>query len=308
MKTYSPDHVDLANWIRVQIGKGCVRVTLCQRVGNENQHICDWTIAADLDADALAEDANKRMHDEARTLRGPTFFMMFGFKPGECDYADRKIFRIEGVGANPETLLGETEQADPRGIVSQMMRHNEASVRISLGQTLNIVEHYKAMLRERDARIATLEEKLGQVGELQQQFVSMQHERSLDFIREKRVDRRTAFVREKLDMLTPVLMSKMLGANAPKGSGSIFGEELLRQFLKSLGPEQYRAIASTLNPEQSITLHEILDRYARREEEHITAAAEAEARNVAPTNAGIATEVNGAPVVTGEPTKEQEKK
>jgi hypothetical protein len=164
------------------------------------------------------------------------------------------------------------------------------------------------MLRERDARIALLEEKLGQVNDLHQQFVSMQHERSLDFIREKRVDRRTAFVREKLDMLTPVLMSKMLGANAPQGSGSIFGEELLRQFLKSLGPEQYRAIAATLNPEQSITLHEILDRYANREEERIKAATETEARNVAPTNAGIATEVNGAPVVTGEPTKEQEKK
>jgi hypothetical protein len=311
MKTYSTEHADLANWVRVQIQNGCVRIALCQRVGAENQNVRDWLLTPDIDVDGLAEDASKRMYDEARVLRGPTIYVMFGFKPGAFEYSDRKIFRIEGIGANPDSLLGETEQPDTRGIVSQMMRHNEASARISLGQTLGIVEHYKAILRERDARIAALEAKLEQVGELQHEIVSMQHERTLDLIREKRVDKRTAFVREKLEMLTPVIMSKVLGAGTPKGSGSIFGEEVLRQFLKSLGPQQFAAITGALNPEQVVALYEIFERYSDRETERQKAAAEAEARDIADTTPTDVFQREGEAkngVAPETESKEQEKK
>jgi hypothetical protein len=313
MKTYSTEHAGLANWLRTQIANGCCRVGLCQRVGAENQHVREWPIAPELDVDGLAEEINGRICEEARVLRGPTVYLLFGFKPGSYDYFDRKIIRMEGIGASPDTLLGETEQPDPRGIVSQMMRHNEASVRISLGQTLAIVEHYKGILGERDARIAALEEKLAQIGELQHELVSMQHEHNLDMVREKRVERKHAFVRDKLDMLAPVLMSKVLGTGTPKGQGSIFGEELLRQFLKSLQPKQYAAITNALNPEQVVTLHTIYEGYSHRETVRQEAAADTES-SAGPgdgaANGAADTpehETNGAPPTEQEPGKEEKK-
>jgi hypothetical protein len=84
-------------------------------------------------------------------------------------------------------------------------------------------------------------------------------------IREKRSDKKHDFVREKLDMLTPVLMSKVLGKGTAKGDGSMFGEELVRQFLKSLDASQINAIMSSLGPEQVVTMAEIYQKYGERE-------------------------------------------
>jgi hypothetical protein len=169
------------------------------------------------------------------------------------------------MGGHSDALIGETESADARGLVSQMMRHTEASARIALGQTLEIVEHYKSISKERGERVISLEEKQMQVIELFERLISLQHERDLATIRERRADKKHDFVREKLDMLTPVLMSKVLGAGDPKGSGSLMGEELLRQFLKSLKSEQMRAIWSALSPEQAATMFELYDRYGQRD-------------------------------------------
>jgi hypothetical protein len=132
-------------------------------------------------------------------------------------------------------------------------------------------------------------------------------------VREKRVERKHAFVRDKLDMLAPVLMSKVLGTGTPKGQGSIFGEELLRQFLKSLQPKQYAAITNALNPEQVVTLHTIYEGYSHRETVRQEAAADTES-SAGPgdgaANGAADTpehETNGAPPTEQEPGKEEKK-
>jgi hypothetical protein len=83
-------------------------------------------------------------------------------------------------------------------------------------------------------------------------------------------------------MLAPVIISKVLGAGMPKGQGSILGEEVLRQFLKSLAPPQMAAIMNALNPEQVVAIGEIFERYSDREAERQRAAAAADASD--PTN------------------------
>jgi len=290
VKTFTPEHADIANWLRVQVYEGCSRVNLRQRVGEGESHVREWPIGPDMDVDALAEEVAAKVHDEGRVLRGPTMYALLAYKPGALSHFDRKLFRIEGMGSHNDALLGETEAPDGKGLVAQMMRHTEASAKIGLGQTLAIVEHYKQILRERYARIATLEEKQMEVIELHEQLASLQHERNLEAIREKRSEKKEAFVREKLDMLTPVLMSNLLGAGAPPGKGTMLGEELLRQFLKSLAPEQVAAMTGSLSPEQVVTLHEIFQRYSDREGERQAATqttenAESDESEAAPPNA-----------------------
>lgn len=281
MKVFSPEHVDLANWVRSQQRDACSRIALRQRVHDVEQHVREWALEPTVDADALAEEIRVKASDEGRQLRGPTLYGVFAYRPGASSHHDRKLFRVEGMGAGADSLLGETESADPRGMVSQMMRHTEASARIALGQTLEIVEHYKGILRQRDARIAELEEKHSKVIELYEQLTSMQHQRDLEIIREKRNDKKHDFVREKLDMLAPVVMSKMLGRGTSKGDGSMFGEDMLRGFLASLKPEQMNAIMGALNPEQVVTMAEIYQKYGEREMERQKAAEEREAKAAA---------------------------
>jgi len=277
MKTFSLEHVDIANWIRIQINEACARMNLRQRIGDGEAHVREYPLAANSDADALAEEVMNKVYEEARVLRGPTTYALFSYKAGALSHCDRKFLRVEGMSGSSDVLVGETEAPDGKGLVSQMMRHTEASAKIGLGQTLAIVEHYKQILRERDARIATLEAMHNEVMAQREEVLSMQHERHLEMVREQRVERKEAFMRQKLDMLAPVIMSKLLGAGAPNGKGSMLGEELLRQFLKSLSPEQIGSMTGALNPEQVVTLHEIFTRYSDREEERAKAEGEGSA-------------------------------
>jgi len=264
-----PEHIDVGEWIRKQVREGCSRIVLRQKVSDCEQHVREWRLEPGADVDALAEEVRSKMNDEARQLRGSTLFGLFSFAPNQGLHGvhnDKLTRRVDGgMGGHSDALIGETESADARGLVSQMMRHTEASARIALGQTLEIVEHYKSISKERGERVISLEEKQMQVIELFERLISLQHERDLATIRERRADKKHDFVREKLDMLTPVLMSKVLGAGDPKGSGSLMGEELLRQFLKSLKSEQMRAIWSALSPEQAATMFELYDRYGQRD-------------------------------------------
>ena len=221
MKVFSPEHVDIANWIRAQIREGVDRLVLRQRVRDIDQHVREWPLEPRTDPDALAEEINVKASDEGRQFRGPIQYAVFSYRGfGSTSYHDRHFFRVDGMANGGEALIAETEYSDKGGLVSQMMRHTEASAKIALGQTLEIVEHYKSILRARDARITVLEAKYEEVMELQERLLSMQHDRALELIRAKSADCGRAFVRDKLNLLTPVLMSKMLSAGKPEGQGA----------------------------------------------------------------------------------------
>ena len=96
--------------------------------------------------------------------------------------------------------------------------------------------------------------------------MSLQHERDLQLLHEKRREKGSDFIRQKLDLIAPVILSKLLSTGVGKGQGTVMGEELLRQFLKSLRPEQVRAIVASLGPDQVVTMVELYERYNDRED------------------------------------------
>jgi hypothetical protein len=260
-----PEHIELGDWLRMQVRDGCTRIVLRQRVGEVEQHVREWPMTPETDLVALAEEIRAKMNDEGRQLRGPTLFALFSFRADPRMHVDRMLRRVEGTAGGGNALFGETEASDARGIVAMMMRHNEAAARIALGQTLEIVEHYKSISKERGERVAALEEKQVENIKLFERLMSLQHERDLEKLREHRKDEGRAFVRQKVDLIAPVILSKVLSAGMPKGQGAVLGEEVLRQFLKSLRPDQMHAIVATLNPEQIVTMAELYERYSDRE-------------------------------------------
>ena len=81
----------------------------------------------------------------------------------------------------------------------------------------------------------------------------MQHERELDAMRMAQADKRQEFLREKLDMIAPVVLSK-LAPGASKGVALGAGIRP-RLFLKSLSPQQMDAIVGSLKPEQAAVIN-----------------------------------------------------
>ena len=278
--TYSaPSHVDLAQWLERQLAEGVTCIVLRQKsqTGAENL-VREFSVDdAAGGATALANVIHARAADDGRHFPGRSLYGVFAFREGT--YVDRFFFPIEGE--EDEARFG-LRDANLTGVTTQLMRHNEANARLAIGQTLDVITHYRSLLAAREKRIEELETKYWKVAELYERLTSMQHERELETLRLQQSDKRQEFLRDKLDMLTPVLMSKVMPGVA---KGGALGEELIRQFLKSLSPAQMEAIVGSLSPEQAAVINEVYVTYGERE------VAKEEAKNSAkkPATNGAAT-------------------
>jgi hypothetical protein len=259
LTTYSsPEHSELAQWLERQVADGVTRLVLRQK-GDEGGDtlVREFPVEGAGGPGALADTLHRRAKDDGRHFRGRSLYGVFAYR--DRDYIDRYFFSVEG---DEEQHHFGTREANLSGVTSQLMRHNEANARLAIGQTLDVIAHYKTLLTAREKRIEELETKYWKVAELYERLTSMQHERELDAMRMAQADKRQEFLREKLDMLAPVVLSKL----APGASkGVALGEELLRQFLKSLSPQQMDAIVGSLKPEQAAVINEIYLAYGERE-------------------------------------------
>jgi hypothetical protein len=257
--------IDLAKWLAARLSDDCMLVVLRHRGADADQQVREWPLASDTNVNDIADQIEACAHEDGRHFRGPTVYGVFAYREAGKPAVARTLLRIEGQGA-AEAFMGETETADARGITSQLMRHNEVAARMALGTTADIIEYYRRALDARDRRIDELEARHFKTLELYEDLQSMRHEREIDVLREHRADQRTQFLKEKLDMLAPVLMNKLLGKGAGGGSGApALGEELMRQFLKSLTPQQIEALMGMLRPEQAAVIGEVYEAYAKRE-------------------------------------------
>lgn len=264
LTTYSPDFMELAQWVAKQIEEGCTRVVLRQRADDgADSLVREWPLSGD--ARELASVIYKRAQDEGRHFRGRILYGAFSYR--ENVYVDRVFFTVNG-GEDEGGYFGQREGASLAGVTSQLMRHNEANARLAVGQTLDVISHYKAMLAARDKRIEELEAKFFEVMEMYEKLTSMQHERELELAKVARDEKNHDFMREQFGVLAPVVVSKLTGALAGGkggiGGSPILGEELLMRFLGSLSDEQRNAILSKLTIQQQIALQEIYMAYGKR--------------------------------------------
>jgi len=255
LATYGPVLGPLAQWVERQLADGATRLILRQKSDSGEQLVREFAVIGAA-ANPLADEVYRKAEDDGRHFRGRSLYGVFAFR--ERDYVDRFFFAIEG---DEDQAYFVQREANLAGVTTQLMRHNEANARLAIGQTLDVISHYKLLLAAREKRIEELEAKYWKVVELYERLTSMQHERELEVKRLEQADKRQEFLREKLDMLAPVLMSKIVpGAN--KGA---LGEELIRQLLKSLSPEQMQAIVGALSPEQAAVINEVYVAYGERE-------------------------------------------
>ncbi|HEX7664376.1 MAG TPA: hypothetical protein VF407_07700 [Polyangiaceae bacterium] len=249
---------ELAEWLERQLSGGVTRLALRHKSEDGGETLVrEFSMNDGGSIPGLADMVSRRAHDDGRHFRGRSLYGVFAFNDHE--YVDRFFIAVEG--AEDMAYFGSRE-ANLSGVTQQLMRHNEANARLAIGQTLDVINHYRSLLQQREKRIEELEAKYWKVGELYEHLTSMQHERQLDVMRMQQADKRQEFLKEKLDMLAPVLMSKVMpGAS----KGAALGEELVRQFLKSLTPEQMGAILGALSPEQAAVINEVYVAYAERE-------------------------------------------
>ena len=271
VSNYAAELVALTRWLQKQMDEKRTRVVLRQRAATGDQRVREWHFAEIPSAAELASTIHARAIEDAAFQRGPVGYGLFAYGEGSKSYQDRTFLTVDGDGDAPRggTALatlddgGADERQQAASVVGLLMKHTHASAQLALGHTIDIVRHYKDESDRKDARIRELEERQAKVLAMYEELLSAKHERELEMLRATNSEKRKDHLLEKLDMLIPVAVSKVIPGGAKNAA---LGEELMRQLLKSLTREQLGALVGHLNPEQAALIHEIYVSYCAAEE------------------------------------------
>jgi hypothetical protein len=263
----SPQEVEnLATWI-----KGCferAKVThfeLKQRAGNEMAaaKIAEW-FGEDFENKApsdLSEIIMNEAHKDAESQRGTTRYVVMAFKEGDSNNFARTSFRLPGGMSNTNDDM-ETELPDEKGIISQMMRHTEASFRMALSGMNEIVRGLSQQLSDSNRQVNKLAQMQFQTLEMQQSLLDRQADRDLANQSQKADDERKKMVFEKLAMLFPILLKKMTGEG--KSLEALLGEEQIGAMLEGMTQEQITSMIALFDPAQQAAFLSLYDMYRKR--------------------------------------------
>jgi hypothetical protein len=163
----------------------------------------------------------------------------------------RHRFRVRGDGEEEDS--GE-EKPDKEGIISQLMRHNEALMRMATMGAQQTITTLTRQLESANTTISRLNELRQTAFDTVEEAKSKQHERELQLLMtgndEERKNAAFQGVVKKLDILWPVIVNKMAGKKILSDSET----SMLKEFVNGVSQEQFINIAKHLNEAQRIAL------------------------------------------------------
>jgi hypothetical protein len=208
--------------------------------------------------DELAAAIADRVLEDAIGLGGVQRYIVIAY----C--LDKVIGRLtlrenadaSGAGRQPGDPI-DSEPATEKGLLTQTMRHLEISERTHATVVANIFAMQSRMLREKDERIAHLEERHWETVIAAEQLVSDHHRRQLE---NRAADQKAEAMREVLGtflQLAPTAVNKLAGRSVlpEKTSPALVG---LRALVGTLKAEQLEAFKFVLTPAQLETFTEIV--------------------------------------------------
>jgi hypothetical protein len=212
----------------------------------------------DASVDELAAALADRVFEDAIGLGGVQRYIVtaYGLDKVIGRLTLRENADASGAGRQPGDPI-DSEPATERGLLTQTMRHLEISERTHATVVANIFAMQSRMLREKDERIAHLEERHWETVIAAEQLVSDHHRRQLE---NRAADQKAEAMREVLGtflQLAPTAVNKLAGrAVLPeKTSPALVG---LRALVGTLKAEQLEAFKFVLTPAQLETFTEIV--------------------------------------------------
>jgi hypothetical protein len=269
-----PGHVEsdpiseLARWIPDQIRKRATRFVLAQRVGESAHHSVDeWTTAELTDANALAEVIYGTAVRDAQALKTSLAYGVFALRDDRPEPISRMYLRVD-AGAG---WMQPSDPPDERGVTAMLMRHTEASARLSLGHSRGILDQYERLLEQNTAhhtrlldqayaRVTALEAREIEALELRDKLQSIARERELELAQLARRSELRLFAVDKLSQIAPLILAKLGPGGSERPAPSVVGAiEVLEQLIVSISAEQFPQIVALLRPEQVALLAHLYD-------------------------------------------------
>jgi len=216
-----------------------------------------------VDINALINEICDSAQKDADDLNsGIQNYALYAFFPSDLDYLPRKVFRVAGANEDFERELTPSEPPTEKGLVSQLMRHNE-----SIMKTMTVSQGYMtSTLQRENQRLAEMNEKFAQQQVdfmvLLQDTMDQSHTRRLEEKKNEVAIAMKTDIMAKLDTLIPVVINRIAGQTIMPVEDPSF--VLMGTLLESLSPEQQLNFLNNLNEGQRPLFGEMLASYEKK--------------------------------------------
>lgn len=205
----------------------------------------------------LIEEILSRAQGDANGAGGVQRYVLRSLVKGDSAPTSRFSFRLRG---NDEEFDEAFEDgANQKGLLTQLMRHNEAIMRVAmtgLGTANSILG------RQLEASNERLETALGRIAsnmELIEKMRGEEHDRAMESYKLEKSEERKAQMMETLKVLGPVVVNKLAGQKLLPSADPMMVS--LKEMVATLDQTQFEKILSALKPDQAIALISIIQSF-----------------------------------------------
>lgn len=153
---------------------------------------------------------------------------------------------------------GVSEPATQKGLLGQLMRHNEAIMRTAVMSTNQNMAMMQRTIGRQNEHIEKLLEDRRETFEVTEDLKSQRHDRDLASTQMENQEKRYSEMFDKASLLLPAVVNRVAGKKLLPESVSPM-QDMLKGLAESLTEEQLTKIMPTLMPEQQIALLEFMD-------------------------------------------------
>ncbi len=225
--------------------------------------------AGDEWCDVAALDIHAKLQNEVASLGGVQKYALYAYHSGDFEnHTARFILRLQGVTEDDDDDALNSEGPDKVGLISQCMRHTEASNRTLTAMVQGLVGSYQSTI----SRLASMNEKLldDKVASLEliQEMQEDRDNREAKALSAKAKAKGVEQMIGKLGLLLPALANRVSGKPIfPVEDSSLM--MMTRSLITSIMTDPVRAekIMGLLAPEQGIALVNLYEQVSAKDKE-----------------------------------------
>ena len=263
---------DLYRWIRGIFVKGEIVTKIECRHAQSNGDSARTHRLLELLKEELKQEPDEicnfiigEVEQDCKNFSGfQSYLLLYYTEKGGDDPRGRFILKIAGEQETDPYEITGTEPSNEKGLISQMMRHNEALMRITLQNVTGQMSMYERRLESQERMLERSSEREIRVLELIGNLEDRKLERDMEFRRIERGEKVKDKLLSKVDMFMPVLAAKMMPSQVSKESNGF--DPRIMSLLGSLDENQMHKLLETLTDDQRTVLFEIYTSYKKAKE------------------------------------------
>jgi hypothetical protein len=234
--------------------------------GTKGNDVESFAIKEGFSTDDLREFRNtiiERAQSDADGMGGVQRYVLHAYLKGEPRSVGRFSFRVRGGDEEYDESGGE-EPATQKGLLTQLMRHNEQNNKNLTASIGAMVGSVTRRLEAQDALIEKLIRQRMEYIELVEEMKSKQHDRDMALLQLESSEKRKDAIFEKVQVLVPVLLNKLIGKNIVPSDDPLVLQ--FKELISTLDKGQFERILQSLNSPQQISLITLLQSMQAAEE------------------------------------------